>query len=70
MLYPLYPEWQLIARELRQRYGSDDAVADELSKQGVLVDRTTLLRLRHGQIKSPGPWGVGAALLNLFAVPR
>ena len=63
----LYPPWPSIAQELNHRYGSDDAVADEVSKRyGLAMDRWTLMRLRKGMSKAPR-FPVAAALLNLIA---
>lgn len=68
-MIPTRPDWQAIATELRQRYGSDDRVANELAKQGVCINRSLLVKLRRGPTLSP-TFATGAALLNLYAIPK
>lgn len=65
----LSPPWREIAAELRHRYGTDDAVADELSKRGVIVERTSLYRLRSGEYSEPRVM-VGIAMLSLLEIPK
>ncbi len=62
---PLHPDWPRIVRDLRGRYGSDDKLVDELSRQGVMIARSGITRLRNGEWKQPRRFDVCAALLNL-----
>lgn len=62
---PLSPDWKQITVSLHQRYGSDDKLVDELSRQGVLIDRVNITRLRNGVWREPKRFEICAALLNL-----
>ena len=65
-MIPINPNWTSIAIELQRRFGSDDKVCDELSKQGVVVNRLVLTHLRAGRHKSPR-FTAAAAILNLHS---
>lgn len=59
-----YPDWVRITSDLNLHYRSDDKLCDALSSLGILVDRSTIARLRIGDDRNP-LYPLGAGLMEL-----